>query len=238
MLLVLQKTALLVGAAAATVDGSTVGVVGLSKHLCGVATDLTLRCIVNSMASTPKALDALGVAIALCCHNGCEWDDYVGREYSLPLPHKITAATDDLRLTACTAQHAAYATCSPYPALPVCHCPHAVQFHMHHRHLRSRYLQSTLGLGGERDFETLRGCTSWCTSGCTKTGVQPEVTVGENNGVGAAEREATGRRCKRLLDAGRLDYVRRVMRMEAELVEYCAVTTSPENCLLLAWRAE
>jgi hypothetical protein len=36
--------------------------------------------------------------------------------------------------------------------------------------------------------------------------------------------------------AGRLAYVREVLGMEAELVEYCAAATSLENALLLAWR--
>ena len=69
--------------------------VGLSKHLCGVATDLTLRCLRNSCYSDAAAptnvpptataataagagyggcdggkLKLHGVAIALCCHHG------------------------------------------------------------------------------------------------------------------------------------------------------------------------
>ena len=47
--------------------------VGLSKHLCGVATDLSLRCIkAYQGASVPGARTQAsvgGVCIALCCHH-------------------------------------------------------------------------------------------------------------------------------------------------------------------------
>eukprot|EP01047_Picozoa_sp_COSAG01_P050812 COSAG01_NODE_5174_length_4433_cov_2.338486_3_plen_139_part_00 len=97
--------------------------VAVSKHLCGVATDLTLRClhhaaskpIVNpapppsdhgggggagagsgaggAQPPDPAADDAIvtpvplvhGVAVALCCHHCCSWDDYVGKEWCVPV---------------------------------------------------------------------------------------------------------------------------------------------------------
>ncbi|KAH8295144.1 hypothetical protein KR018_007907 [Drosophila ironensis] len=50
--------------------------VALSKHLCGAATDLTLRCILGDGAA---AVDY--VLIALCCHHRCSWPSYVGRAF-------------------------------------------------------------------------------------------------------------------------------------------------------------
>ena len=59
--------------------------VGLSKHLCGVATDLSLRCIkAYQGASVPGARTQAsvgGVCIALCCHHLMTWQDYVGHEF-------------------------------------------------------------------------------------------------------------------------------------------------------------
>lgn len=52
-------------------------VVGVSKHLCGCATDLSLRCIVNSITNITFA----GALIALCCHHRCNWSDYVGKDF-------------------------------------------------------------------------------------------------------------------------------------------------------------
>ncbi|XP_040580244.1 tRNA:m(4)X modification enzyme TRM13 homolog [Lepeophtheirus salmonis] len=50
-------------------------VVGLSKHLCGAATDLALRCL-SSSSSKVK-----GVIIALCCHHRCSWSSYAGKTF-------------------------------------------------------------------------------------------------------------------------------------------------------------
>ncbi|XP_017079168.1 tRNA:m(4)X modification enzyme TRM13 homolog [Drosophila eugracilis] len=50
--------------------------VAISKHLCGAATDLTLRCMLDDgVAGTDYVL------IALCCHHRCSWRSYVGRSF-------------------------------------------------------------------------------------------------------------------------------------------------------------
>ena len=47
----------------------------LSKHLCGCATDLALRCLANS------GLPVNGLSIACCCHHRCEWNSYVAKSF-------------------------------------------------------------------------------------------------------------------------------------------------------------
>ena len=80
---------------------------------------------------------------------------------------------------------------------------------------------------GRAGFDAIKGAVSWCTEAC-----------GPKGGLSAEQRAVTGRRCKRLLDLGRVDWLRRVaLGMEAELVEYCEPATSLENALLLAWPA-
>ncbi|KAL0102313.1 hypothetical protein PUN28_018682 [Cardiocondyla obscurior] len=54
--------------------------VGMAKHLCGMATDLTIRCLVKSMNGDPK-VDVHGLVVAFCCHHKCEYSSYVGWEY-------------------------------------------------------------------------------------------------------------------------------------------------------------
>ncbi|XP_059621743.1 tRNA:m(4)X modification enzyme TRM13 homolog [Phlebotomus argentipes] len=67
-------------------------VVGVSKHLCGAATDMTLRCIVagNQPPKEPnrKACRTKGILIALCCHHRCEWKSFVGKQFFTQ--HEIT----------------------------------------------------------------------------------------------------------------------------------------------------
>lgn len=57
--------------------------VAVSKHLCGAATDLTLRCISHSQAEpSASALAPQIVFIALCCHHRCDWKPFC----STPVP--------------------------------------------------------------------------------------------------------------------------------------------------------
>eukprot|EP01080_Neovahlkampfia_damariscottae_P008759 gene8759-707_t len=51
----------------------------VSKHLCGEATDLTIRCIEKSK----EYCKFNGIFIALCCHHKCNWNSYLNQEYFL-----------------------------------------------------------------------------------------------------------------------------------------------------------
>ncbi|CAL7935564.1 unnamed protein product [Xylocopa violacea] len=54
--------------------------VGIAKHLCGVATDLTISCLVQAMQSESKC-NVVGLIIAFCCHHRCEYAPYVGKAF-------------------------------------------------------------------------------------------------------------------------------------------------------------
>ena len=60
--------------------------VAISKHLCGAATDISLRCILNHIESGGEMK---GMVIALCCHHICNFGMYINQEYLLK--HNITA---------------------------------------------------------------------------------------------------------------------------------------------------
>ncbi|KAJ1967270.1 tRNA:m4X modification enzyme [Dispira parvispora] len=53
-------------------------IVAYSKHLCGAATDLTLRCLEQFQR---KGGRVAGVLIALCCHHACDQALYVNPDY-------------------------------------------------------------------------------------------------------------------------------------------------------------
>ncbi|OQR90398.1 tRNA guanosine-2'-O-methyltransferase [Achlya hypogyna] len=149
-------------------------VVALSKHLCGVATDLSLRALATTLPpTTPGALSPhlRGLAIALCCHHACNWEDYIH-------PSFLT----DLGFT---------------PA----------------------------------EFKVLVSLSGWATCGMGTEGDAVETVLGWSR----EKRTALGRQCKRLIDMGRVEYLRS-RGMEAHLVHYCEQAESLENCLLLAWR--
>ena len=62
---------------ASTTTAKPVRFVGIAKHLCGGATDLTLTSIKNLTAE--KALE--GLAIATCCHHSCDTLTYVNMPF-------------------------------------------------------------------------------------------------------------------------------------------------------------
>lgn len=62
------------------------GYVGVGKHLCGAATDMALRCMVNQkLRSESDGCGLRGVAIALCCHHRCMWGQLAGSEFMVQL---------------------------------------------------------------------------------------------------------------------------------------------------------
>ncbi|XP_060217548.1 uncharacterized protein LOC132644901 [Lycium barbarum] len=61
------------------------------KHLCGPATDMTLRCCISKQCDqhndAPSELSChlIGLAIATCCHHLCQWKHYINKRYMLDL---------------------------------------------------------------------------------------------------------------------------------------------------------
>lgn len=49
--------------------------IGISKHLCGGATDLALKCLLNANKSSVKSL---GFLICVCCHHQITKNTFVG----------------------------------------------------------------------------------------------------------------------------------------------------------------
>ncbi|KAG6547869.1 hypothetical protein Mapa_010689 [Marchantia paleacea] len=184
--------------------------VAVSKHLCGPATDLTLRCCLNEVSSSAaeltdqKGLDSSpvleGVGIATCCHHLCQWRSYVNKQYFREIGFS------------------------------------------------------------EADFNMITWLTSWAVneSGehaevenpeAEKNPEQRVVKDGTSSGAEIAAprlseamdamdvgaRAELGRKCKHLIDFGRLLFVRR-HGMSAKIVKYISAAVSPENKLLLARR--
>ncbi|KAL8054592.1 hypothetical protein ABFX02_04G002600 [Erythranthe guttata] len=62
-----------------------VGYMAIGKHLCGPATDMTLRCCINEHCDghTSEAATGYlrGLAIATCCHHLCQWKSYINKKY-------------------------------------------------------------------------------------------------------------------------------------------------------------
>lgn len=66
-------------------------VVGISKHLCGVATDLTLKLILNSTLLESRFQ---GLVVAMCCRHACNYDQLLPGSKAYLSEHGIQSAQD------------------------------------------------------------------------------------------------------------------------------------------------
>jgi tRNA:m4X modification enzyme len=58
----------------------------IGKHLCGVATDFSLRCLKKSLEESETSANTLGIKfksilLAVCCHHKCEWESLCGTKF-------------------------------------------------------------------------------------------------------------------------------------------------------------
>ncbi|TDG95994.1 hypothetical protein EPR50_G00241600 [Perca flavescens] len=196
--------------------------VGVGKHLCGAATDLALRCLMETPGPReqteppPKRLrtsdpepeperdtepepapaggpgPVLGVAVALCCHHRCEWRHYVGRSFFLQRGLGATEFSAFCRMSS-------WATCGLRPANQ--DAPPQGQEPTNQR--------------GEEEHEPAE---------------EADAVIGF---LTAAEREHVGRLCKRLIDGGRLDFLE-THGFTSRLSRYASRQLTLENILLTA----
>lgn len=87
--------------------------VAISKHLCGVATDLSLRCLLNS--DKCKA-NLRGILIAMCCRHACQSSEYVNQEYIKGLLKRQTDGSMAYsEFFQCLKKFCSYCTCGLRP---------------------------------------------------------------------------------------------------------------------------
>ncbi len=199
-------------------DGSNVKqVVAISKHLCGAATDLSLRCIVQTLLQKPSGASQecssginscrqklCGVLIALCCHHRCSWPQLVGRSFF----ERLGFTPVDFHLIC---HMSSWAVCGVRPP--------------------------PKPTGGDDVEDAPR--TSADGDKRTVLKKQDELSTGVKNtghvrwGYVPHPNEEIGLKCKRLIDLARLDFLKE-KGLKAWLVYYVDRSTSLENVLLIA----
>nr|XP_046247694.1 tRNA:m(4)X modification enzyme TRM13 homolog isoform X1 [Scatophagus argus] len=194
--------------------------VGVGKHLCGVATDLALRCLLetprlreetepsrkrlktSSEPSDPESAvsvampdsssgPVLGLVVALCCHHRCEWRHYVGQQFFLQRGLGAAEFSAFCRMSS-------WATCGLRPT----NQGHPTEVPTNQR-------------GDDEEHEPA------------------EETDAVNGFLSADEREHVGRLCKRLIDGGRLHFLR-TKGFDSKLSRYVNSQVTLENVLLSA----
>ncbi|KAM7387837.1 hypothetical protein PAMP_024050 [Pampus punctatissimus] len=186
--------------------------VGVGKHLCGAATDLALRCLLETpeareteppqkrlKPSEPAAEEhpgpgpgpVQGVAVALCCHHRCEWRHYVGQQFFL---HRGLGAAE----FSAFCRMSSWATCGLRPT---------------NQDPPAEDLSNQRGDDDEHE--------------------PAEDTDAVNGFLSADERQQVGRLCKLLIDCGRLHFLQS-KGFNGKLTRYVSSDVTLENVLLTA----
>lgn len=185
----------------------------IGKHLCGAATDFTLRCLVAAADSggegERRARRALmdGVVVATCCHHRCDWRSYVNQQFFVDL-----GFTPEQFGTLCLLS--SWAT--GYRGAPRGSAEHG---------------PATSPASQAGAPEASAGNADEHAPADSAATLELERTIGDQ--LSAAERVELGLACKRLLDTGRLRYLSR-HGYRGWLQHYVPEAVSPENTLLIA----
>ncbi|GFT00174.1 tRNA:m(4)X modification enzyme TRM13 homolog [Nephila pilipes] len=194
-------------------------VVGVSKHLCGGATDLAIKCLINSLISERNGEKVkhkiCGLLMALCCHHQCSWDTYIGKDFL----EKHNFTERDFKLMCCIAS---WATCG----------------------LRKTVLEKNDTVYSEENAtdegdENLKKNESVKNNSTINSeehaeDIPDEILLNRYNKLNLKheEREVIGLQCKRLIDAGRIFFLKEA-GYDAKLTTYIDKSVSLENVALL-----
>ena len=243
-------------------------IVVVSKHLCGAATDLTLRCCVstpsadfeeaegrnanadfdrennyNSTSTSPLGR-VIGVVIALCCHHRVEYRSYVGHPF---LRSRGFEPRDFWLLRSLSS----WATCGFDQKKTEEEEEGEEEKEEDEAGRREDEMNGNEAPTGPKPDlvdgptdEPRRDEATQQKSLDFDADESPALTRGDGDDfkkqwewyyrMTVAERSGIGRRCKRLLDAGRIDFIKSQRPGDrVRLVKYVDASTSLENFLLL-----
>ncbi|XP_028398915.1 tRNA:m(4)X modification enzyme TRM13 homolog [Dendronephthya gigantea] len=219
------------------ISNSKQEVTAVSKHLCGAATDLGLRCLLNSPDETECSDDnpdrnearstkrlklggnrVRGLLFALCCHHCCSWASYVGRTFL----ENLGFTAYDFHILCCLSS---WATCGS------------------RKETRANAKNDTQASENRTTCETVTGAPTELTEDTTGTrGDDHEhrtIEVDEGSCIRAlgftkSQSEDIGRQSKRLIDAGRVWYLKQ-FDLDASLFYYVDRSVSLENIAIVAY---
>ena len=225
----------------------------IAKHLCGAATDLTLRGLLpfvnpeDSHASQPE----IDLCIATCCHHVCNYADYVGKEWY----HSQDFSADEFPTLRCWSSWF-----SGDPSRPTVNRLNGekkmkVEEDTSDERIHSEQnsvivpdadvvsmevsMSGSILDGEHRDVLSFEGNEDASEEHDSSaqylhdSSPPPQVSSGATP-LSKAEMAVLGMKIKRILDYGRILYIREELHLEAEVIEYCSTTLSPENYAIIS----
>jgi hypothetical protein len=197
------------------------GVVGISKHLCGGATDMALRSLARyrragsateteetqeqeQQQQQQRILPLAGLMMALCCHHRCTVDSYVALEF---ITQDCGFTEDEFSLLSCMSS---WATCGQRISQQC------------ERSERNDNDNDCVATEDEKDGDLTHD---------EPDDLVHHSAVTTRAGLTLHERRRVGLKCKNLINIGRRDFCRR-LGLRSDLVRYTA--HSLENVVLIA----
>ncbi|KAM9280678.1 tRNA:m(4)X modification enzyme TRM13 homolog [Cariama cristata] len=204
-------------------------VVGMGKHLCGAATDLALRCLVESYTT--------------CCD----------RENEEPAPKRSRTDKTEVASNSSADNESNKEDCKPVAGIVIALCCH---HKCDWTHYVGREFFRSVGLGPV-EFNYFQRMSSWATCGMRETTTKASTSEDSEDQTNdteehkqtfsktesgsdtlqgiltVEERKEIGCLCKLLIDHGRIEYLRR-RGYKAALQYYTEAAVSLENVLLTA----
>ncbi|XP_040983695.1 tRNA:m(4)X modification enzyme TRM13 homolog isoform X4 [Aquila chrysaetos chrysaetos] len=201
-------------------------VVGIGKHLCGAATDLALRCLVESYTA--------------CCDG----------ENEQPAPKRSRTDTTEVASNNSADNEGNKDDCKPVAGIVIALCCH---HKCDWTHYVGREFFKSVGLGPV-EFHYFQRMSSWATCGLRETTTKASTSEDQTSDteeheqtfsktesgsdtlqgiLTVEERKEIGCLCKLLIDHGRIEYLQQ-RGYKAVLQYYIESTVSLENVLLTA----
>lgn len=189
--------------------------VGHGKHLCGAATDFTLRCAarlfkkekqmhgVANSANSAGSSQFLGLAVATCCHHRCSWEHIAGQEVFLEWGY----TGEEFELIS---HMTGWALCG------------------HEAPAGGGVVSEEESEDSEHSEPEGEGAMGNCTK---NSGTKEEWRP--HHSFRRSRRIAIGQKCKRIIDYARGEWLRR-NGFEVDDVIYCEPEISGENRMLMA----
>lgn len=185
----------------------------IAKHLCGVASDMAIRSLCHLEGGPYRK----GLALATCCHHACQFDDYVGRDWLVSLG--VTRAEFDV-----------FKYWSSWASLD--------RTAAHRKPVTTDSAGEENGTGAADDEAVASAITENADADGDDHNQSTHTTgreVPRPKNLDYANLAKIGRQIKRMLDYGRLLFLRETLRVSsARMVQYCDEKLSPECILLLA----
>ena len=203
----------------------------IAKHLCGAATDLTLRGLLPFVNSEDNhtSQPEIDLCIATCCHHVCNYADYVGKEWY----HSQGFSADEFPTLRSWSSWF-----SGDPSRPTVN------------RLNSEKKVKVTSTEAPMDRSMEDGANRDVLSVCEgnedaseehdssaqdlhDSSPPPQVSSATTP-LSKAEMAVLGMKIKRILDYGRILFIQNKLHLDAEVIEYCSTTLSPENYAIIS----